>query len=80
MLIYSQEGDLVFFTDVHGVIASFGIEYVPEERRRFYQFVQKKPKSSSSLHIGNKYGQQSGYTKFTCFFANGTVVTGSNAI
>ena len=51
---FSQEGDLVFCSDVSGLMACFKIEYAPDERRLFINS-SKRSLKAVFLHNGSKY-------------------------
>ena len=51
---FSQEGNLLFCSDVPGLIACFKIEYAPDEWRLFIDS-SKRSLKAVLLHIGNKY-------------------------
>ena len=51
---FSQEGDLVFCSDVPGLMACFKIEYAPDEWRLFIDS-SKRSLKAVLLHNGNKY-------------------------
>lgn len=51
---FSQEGDLVFCSDVPGLMARFKIEYAPDEWRLFIDS-SKRSLKAVLLHNGNKY-------------------------
>ena len=51
---FAQEGDLVFCSNISGVMAAFGIEYVPKEWRLFIDS-SKRSLKAVLLHNGNNY-------------------------
>lgn len=51
---FSKEGDLVYCNNVPGVMASFNVEYVPEDWRLFIDS-SKRSLKAVLLHNGNKY-------------------------